>query len=184
LNNTPPANRPRPYISAPFDCRISIDTIDLASQRRQIQVTPSLIFTHTDADLRPYFKDRELITCKGSLVKIGPYFYLTIEFQIGSSHSQNNFGALQKDSLLRFKMLNGEYVSLYNVKFDRGHIDPYTGNTVFSGQYALGKEEIKKLSAGELDKIRVLWATGYEDYDVYYVDFFKNQLSCLEEAEQ
>ena len=184
LNNTPPANRPRPYISAPFDCRISIDTIDQASQRRQIQVTPSLIFTHTDVDLRPYFKDKELITCKGSLVKIGPYLYLTIEFQIGSSHSQNNFGALQKDSLLRFKMLNGEYVSLYNIKFDRGHIDPYTGNTVFSGQYALGKEEIKKLSAGELDKIRVLWATGYEDYDVYYVDFFKNQLSCLEEAEQ
>ena len=182
-SSLPPASRPRPYASAPFDCRISIDTIDKESHRRQIQVAPSMIFTHTDPDLRPYFKNKELITCRGSVVKIGTYHYLAIEFQIGSSHSLNNFGALQKGSLLRFKMLNGEYISLYNLKPDRGHIDAYSGNTVFSGQYALGKDEIRKLLDRELDKIRVLWATGYEDYDVYYIDFFKNQMNCLEEVE-
>ena len=111
--------------------RISIDTIDEESHRRQIQIAPSLIFTHTDQDLRPYFKDKELITCQGSLVKIGSYLYLSVEFQIGSSHSQNNFGALQKESLLRFKLIDGEYISLYNIKSDHGHIDPYSGNTVF-----------------------------------------------------
>jgi len=179
----PPGSRTRDYHAQPYNCKIRIDTIDLQSQRRQVQVAPSLIFTHTDPDLRPYFKDKELITCKGSLVKIGSYVYLTIDFQIGSSHSQNNFGALQKESLLRFKLLNGDYVSLYNIKADRGHIDPYSGNIVFSGQYALGKEEIRKLSSSALDKIRVLWATGYEDYDVYVIEFFKNQLNCLEEAE-
>jgi hypothetical protein len=179
----PPGSRTRDYHAQPYTCKISIDTIDLESHRRQVQVAPSLIFTHTDPDLRPYFKDKELITCKGSLVKIGPYVYLTIDFHIGSSHSQNNFGALQKESLLRFKLLNGEYVSLYNIKTDRGHIDPYSGNIVFSGQYALGKADIKKLNSSALDKIRVLWATGYEDYDVYFIEFFKNQLNCLEEAE-
>jgi len=179
----PPANRPRNYLSAPYDCKISIDTIDQQSHRHQIQVAPSLIFTHTDADLRPYFKNKELITCYGSLVKIGSYLYLSVEFQIGSSHSQNNFGGLQKESLLRFKLLNGNFISVYNIKADRGHIDPYSGNTVFTGQYALGKANIKKLKSSPLDKIRVLWATGYEDYDVYYIDFFTNQINCLEEAE-
>ena len=179
----PPGSRTRDYHAQPYNCKIRIDTIDLDSKRRQVQVAPSMIFTHTDPDLRPYFKDKELITCKGSLVKIGTYVYLNIDFQIGSSHSQNNFGALQKESLLRFKLLNGDYVSLYNIKADRGHIDPYSGNIVFSGQYALGKDEIRKLNSSALDKIRVLWATGYEDYDVYFIEFFKNQLNCLEEAE-
>jgi len=179
----PPANRPKFYASRPFECKFSIDTIDIQSHRRQVQVAPSLIFTHTDPDLRPYFKDKELITGSGAVVKIGPYYYLTIEFQIGSSHSQNNFGALQKESLLRFKLMNGNYISLYNIRTDRGHIDPYSGNTIFTGQYALGKKDLKKLKSSSLDKVRVLWATGYEDYDVYCIDFFKNQLHCLQEAE-
>ncbi len=178
----PPGDQVRNYTAAPYSCKIRIDTLDKEAKRRQVQVAPSLIFTHTDPDLRPYLKDKELITCKGSLLQIGPYMYLAVEFQIGSSHSQNNFGALQKDSLLRFKLLNGDYVSLYNIKSDRGHLDTYSGNTVFSGQYALGKQEIKKLNSSGLDKIRVMWATGFEDYDVYCIDFFKNQLNCLKGA--
>jgi|WetSurMetagenome_2_1015567.scaffolds.fasta_scaffold114820_1 hypothetical protein len=179
----PPADRARNYVAAPYECKISIDTIDQQSHRRQIQVAPSLIFTHTDPELRPYFKDKELITCRGSLVKIGSYIYLSVEFQIASSHSQNNFGALEKESLLRFKLFDGDFISLNNIKSDRGHLDPYTGNTVFTGQYALGKEDIRKLNSSALDKIRILWSTGFEDYDVYWIDFFKDQLKCLHEVE-
>jgi len=168
-----------PYKSEPFHCRVEMDTIDEITKNRRIVLAPGLIFTHTDPDLRPFFKNKELITCYGKLSKVGAYVYLEIDFQIASSHSQSNFGSLQKDSLLRLKLLNGEYVSLYNFKSDRGHIDPYSGHTIFNGQYVLGKDEIKMLQSSELDKIRILWSTGYEDYDVYKVDFFKDQLNCL-----
>jgi hypothetical protein len=138
-----------------------------------------VIFTHTDPDLRPFLKDRELITCEASVWKIGAYVYLNVDFYISSSHSQKNFGALAKGSLLRIKLMNGDFVSLYNLKSDRGRIDPYTGYTVFSGQYALGKTELTLLRKSETDKMRVLWGTGYEDYEVYEVDFFFNQLNCV-----
>ena len=168
-----------PYKSEPFRCRVEMDTIDQITGSRRIALEPGLIFTHTDPDLRPFFKNKELITCYGKLSKIGAYVYLEIDFQIASSHSQSNFGSLQNGSLLRLRLLNGEYVSLYNVKSDRGHIDPYSGYTIFNGQYVLGKDEIKMLQSTELDKIRILWSTGYEDYDVYKVDFFIDQLNCL-----
>lgn len=168
-----------PYQRKPYACQPILDSIDEASGRKHVALAAEVIFTHTDPDLRPFLKDRELITCTGSAWKIGPFTYLNIDFHISSSHSQSNFGALASGSLFRLKLLNGEFVSLYNLKTDRGHIDAYTGDTVFSGQYALGKDEIKKLRASELDKIRVLWGTGYEDYDVYNVDFFFNQLDCL-----
>lgn len=167
------------YRSEPFKCVVQSDSIDEASGRRRIVLAPALIFTHTDPDLRPYFKNKELITCYGILSKIDAYVYLTIEFQIASSHSQSNFGVLQSGSLFRLKLLNGEYVSLYNIKSDKGRIDAYSGNTIFTGQYALGKDEIKMLQSSELDKVRILWSTGYEDYDVYKIDFFKDHLDCL-----
>lgn len=179
LVNIPPHDRPQEYVAEPFECRIISDTVDSATGRRRIELAPGLLFTHTDPDLRPYFKNKELITCYGQLSKIDAYVYLTIDFQIASSHSQSNFGSLQNGSLLRLQMLNGEYVSLYSLKTDRGRIDPYSGHTIFTGQYALGKDEIKKLREEELDEIRILWSTGYEDYDVYKIDFFVDHLNCL-----
>lgn len=183
VDNPAPAMLPnpevKPYVREPYVCQPALDTIDRETGRSRIELPASIVFTHTDADLRPFLKDKELITCRGHVWRTGPYVYLNLEFQISSSHSQNNFGVLQEGSLVRVKLLNGDFISLYNLKSDRGHIDPYTGNTVFSGQYALGKEEIKKLKSGELDKIRVLWGTGYEDYDVANMDFFANQLGCL-----
>lgn len=184
-NNTalrlPPGNMSKPYRSEPFKCKFIIDTTDGVTGRRKLELAPSLLFTHTDPDLRPYFKEKELITCYGRFSKIDAYVYLTIDFQISSSHAQGNFGSLEQGSLLRLKLLDGEYVSLYNVKADRGRIDPYSGYTIFTGQYALGKNEIKTLMDSELDKVRILWSTGYEDYDVFKVNFFIDHLKCLEE---
>ncbi len=178
-NRLPPQQISKPYKSEPFHCNVMTDTVDEVTGRRRILLEPRLIFTHTDPDLRPYFKSKELITCYGRLSKITAYVYLNIDFQIASSHSQGNFGSLETGSLFRLRLLNGKYVSLYNLKSDRGRIDPYSGNTIFTGQYALGKKEIKMLSSSALDKIRILWSTGYEDYDVYKIDFFIDQINCL-----
>jgi hypothetical protein len=175
----PPVYADVPYRSEPFECRFLMDTIDAATGKKRLEMQPSLIFTHTDPDLRPYFKDKELITCYGRFSRIDAYVYLTIEFQIASSHSQSNFGSLESGSLLRLKLLNGEYVSLYNMKADKGRIDAYSGYTIFAGQYALGKNEIRLLQESGLDKVRILWSTGYEDYDVYRVNFFIDHLGCL-----
>ena len=179
VNQRPSQYDKQPYASAPFDCTFRIDTIDQSTKTRKLELFPSLVFTHTDQDLRPYFKDKDLITAYSRLSKIGPYIYLTVDFHIASSHAQNNFGSLQNGSLLRLKLFDGEFVTLYDLKTDKGRIDPYSGHTIFSGQYALGKNEIKKILHSPLDKIRVLWATGYEDYEVYEVDKLIEQLNCL-----
>ena len=167
------------YASQPYKCVYETDTTDLATRLTRRELAPSILFTHTDPDLRPYFKDKELITCRGRLSMVGPYMYFTIEFQIASSHSQSNFGSLQEGSLLRLKLMNDTNVSLYNLKTDEGRIDPYTGYTIFAAQYAIGKQEMKSLRSSELDKMRVMWSTGFEDYDVYNIDLLINQVNCL-----
>ncbi len=168
------------YRARPYDCKFATDSIDLASGRIRLETTPGLLFTYTEPELRPYFKDKDLMKCRGRLSKLGPYVYLDIEFQIASSHSQSNFGSLPNGSLLRFQLMNEESVALYNGKPNSGRIDPYSGHTIFTGQYALGKKELHALKKSGLDKMRVMWSTGFEDYDVYYMDFLINQINCLE----
>jgi hypothetical protein len=179
VNKRPGQAKSFQYLAQPFQCIFELDTFDRASGLSRKALKPGILFTHTDPDLKPFFRGKDLITCLGRVSKAGSYVQLTIEFQIASSHSQSNFGSLEEGSLLRFKLMNDEYISLFNLKTNTGHIDPYTGYTIFSGQYALGKQEINKLSTLELDKMRVMWSTGFEDYDVYHVDFLINQLNCV-----
>lgn len=179
VNKRPGQPKTYQYLSQPYPCIFEIDTFDRASNTNRKALKPGILFTHTDPDLKPYFRGKDLITCLGRISKSGAYVQLTIEFQIASSHSQNNFGTLEEGSLLRFKLMNDESISLFNLKTNMGHIDPYTGYTIFVGQYALGKQEMAKLSTLELDKMRVMWSTGFEDYDVFHVDFLINQLSCI-----
>ena len=93
--------------------------------------------------------------------------------------AQKNFGALDEGSLLRFRLIDGTNIDLHNVQGDRGRIDPYTGNTIFIGRYLLQKEHQRTLAKTELDKMRVVWNTGYEDYSVYALDFLIDQFKCL-----
>lgn len=181
VDKRPQQYKQEAYMSKPYVCSFEIDTLDSSSGMRKVENSPGVLFTYTDPDLRPHFKNKDLIKCLGRLSMFGPYYYLTIEFQIASSHSQNNFGSLQEGSLLRFKLMNEEYISLYNIKTNTGRIDPYSGHTIFSGQYAIGKQELNKFSKSSLDKMRIMWSTGFEDYDVYHIDFLKDQINCLNE---
>src|SRR4030095_15924014 len=73
--NLPPHQLPKPYKSEPFHCTFLRDTLDEVTGKRRIVLEPGLLFTHTDPDLRPYFKSKELITCDGQLFRIDSYVY-------------------------------------------------------------------------------------------------------------
>lgn len=179
VDKRPDHRSSQPYISQPYVCHFEVDMVDKITGSKRRELPAELLFTHTDADLRPFFKSKDLITCRAKVSGIGPYTYLSVEFQIASSHSKGNFGTLAEGSMLRFRLMDGTYVSLYNLKSHEGRIDAYSGHTIFVGQYALGKKEAKALRASELDQMRVLWTTGYEDYDIVHIDLLKDQLDCL-----
>lgn len=144
-----------------------------------VAVVKGLLFTHTDEDLRPYFRQDELISCYASLRQIENNTYLNLEFVIASSDARKNFGILEQKSLLRLKLMNGMFVNLFNARVDQGRIDAYTGDTVYDGYYLLDRESERLLAKYELDKIRLVWSSGFEDYDVVDVDFLINQFACL-----
>lgn len=167
------------YRRKPYTCELQIDDIDDVTQQRRIVVEPQRIFAHTDQELRPYFRDENLLKCDGFVSSVEGFKYLTLNFTIASPNAKRNFGILQEGAMLRIKLIDGSFLNFYNIRADRGRIDSYTGNTIYSGNYALGKSAEQALLKSEIDKMRVVWSTGYEDYDIHKVDFFIDQINCI-----
>jgi hypothetical protein len=168
------------YRRKPYKCAVVADDRDNKGRVMRLVVATGLLFRHTDEDLRPYFREEDLLTCYGQLSQVGDNIYLSFEFNIASPNAQKNFGSLPEASLLRLTLINGSEIDLINLQGDAGRIDAYSGNTVFVGRYLIEKEDQRSLSKTELNSMRVVWSTGYEDYDIFAVDFLINQFECLE----
>ena len=104
---------------------------------------------------------------------------LNLHFSIATRDASRTFGGLTKGSPLTFKMIDGSKVKLLNTKDVTGQYDPLTERHTFVAQYIINSGQEKNFKKGEIDKLRVIWKTGFEDYEVYDVDFIKNQLKCL-----
>jgi len=84
---------------------------------------------------------------------------------------------------LIIKLINGTTVTLLSQEFDPGTVDMSKLKTFYTTAYLIGPKDEKELMKAEVDKVRVIWDVGYEDYEVYELDFFIDQLNCIYSAE-
>ena len=104
---------------------------------------------------------------------------MTLAITIASRNARREYGYIKSGSLLNIKLLDGKTVSLFSQGDQLGAINSSTGSTTYTIKYPIDFQKEKLLAKGDVDRVRVVWSTGYEDYEVYNVDFFQNQLSCL-----
>lgn len=168
-------------ITPPFrDCNLSFDGVDEFTGVRRKDVAKQLFFTYTPDRFKPYFKGRNYITCHGYLSKINDGgVILNLEFVILTEQAAREFGALEMGSQLTIRGIDGDRITLSNKKTSIGMADSLDKTTTYKAQYAISSSEVKSLRKTEVDKIRVIWGTGYEDYEVYEVDFLIDQFRCL-----
>ena len=50
---------------------------------------------------------------------------------------------------------------------------------MLQGVYGINNENVKMLSKFPIDKVGIMWTSGFETYDIYNVDLIMNHLSCL-----
>ena len=162
------------------DCNLVFDGVDEFMGKRRKDVEREILFTFTNDDMRKYMKSEDYISCKGSLTQIkGGVLLLNLFISINTTDAKRAFGGLTKGSMITLKMINGESVNLVNNQTDRGIFDPLKKQHTFTGQYRINSGQEKKLRKNELDFVRIIWDTGFEDYEIYNLDFFSNQFKCL-----
>ena len=163
-------------------CEYAYDDVDEFTGKRRRDLVKRLFFTHTSDRLKPYFRERDHINCEGFLsASSGGLKYLNLQITILSEQAQREFGVLEKGSILSLKLLNGNAVKLLNTKTSTGTVSKLNKTTTYRGQYLISPDQEKQIKKSEVDKVRIVWSTGYEDYEVYELDFFLDQFKCLDD---
>lgn len=165
-------------------CRVSSEGIDEKSGNYRRDLERQHLFSHTDDRLRVYLKDKDYLRCDGYFSADGGFRYLTLDFTFAYPNAREAYGFIEKGSILTIKMLNGDFVNLRSGKMDRGSYDTEREELTYSVYYPIDRSQINLLKQSEVDAIRVFWSSGFEEYEVYQLDFFTRQLDCLEKRPQ
>lgn len=160
-------------------CQFAVNGQDPKTGRYQRSLEKQLLFTYTDDRLRPYLKDKEYLSCEGYLTSSGGYRFLTLEFTFAYPNAQEAYGFIDQNSVLTIKLLNGDFVNLRAAQMDRGSYDTVKEELRYEMQYPIDRSHINILKQSEVDLLRVFWSSGYEEYEVFQLDFFQQQFECL-----
>lgn len=161
-------------------CVLSYSGKDEFTGQKRKDVAPKLLFAHTDEELKPYMNGKDYLTCDAFLTSLsGGFQYLTLEFTIASKNAQKEYGLIHKGNILTIRTLDGKKVNLQASKAAIATYDSFKEAFVYKVSYRISGSGVKQLKKSEVDKIRVIWSSGYVDYEVYEVDFFIDQFDCL-----
>jgi len=136
-------------------------------------------FFNTPDQMRILLKKKEYLACKGALSKAGNIHYLDLEIVVASATAQRDYGFIEKGSRLTLKLIDGYSIVLFSVQSEQGELNNLEKTVTYSPRYLIEKADLKLLEKEGIDKVRLVWMTGYEDYEIYNVDFLSNQIKCL-----
>lgn len=168
----------------PMPCAFGFNGTDEFTGKSRLDTKRDLFFSYTSDELRSYYKgNQDFIRCEGQISRLDNAQYLVLYIDIASKDTQKGFGLLEKNSVLTIRMVDNSLIKLYNTRSSSGIVHTSQGKTTYTAQYLLPDPAIRELRDKPVDKIRVVWSTGYEDYPVYEVDFLMRHLSCIAEGQ-
>lgn len=163
-------------------CDIAPGPVDQMTGTAPMRAASAPLFSFTSERLRPLMGTEEFVTGNGFLTRMDRQNWVfTLEITVASQFAQKEFGMLEKGSLIVLYMISGAQFPLYNAATSTGLLNPVEKSVSYTGRYPIDKRTQKALRSMELDKVRVVWSTGYEDYEIYDLDFFSRQFQCLDQ---
>ncbi len=163
-------------------CEYSMKERDEFTNKFKVATKPQSFFTYTQKDLQKFMRDKDYLVCTGYLSRVMGMTILNLKFEIESTMAQQEYGEILEGTQILVKLLDGSTVTLTCQEADSGTVNENTGKTIYRSHFTIDKTDAKVLSKSEVVKVRMLWSTGYEDYDVNELDFFINQLKCLDQV--
>lgn len=161
-------------------CHLEFNGTDEFTGKNRKDHAPELLFFFTPEAMYKFYPDHDYMNCKASLSSVsGGAMFLNLYFTIASKDAAKLFGGFEKGTVINLKFLDGDNLAIINNRTDPGIYEPGNRYVTFRAQCNLGANIQEEISKKSLDKIRVTWQTGYEDYEVYDVDLLKREFKCL-----
>lgn len=161
-------------------CNLLLNTRDEFSGQVRQETDKIILLRHTPAPLRPLYEGRQQVLLEAAATRLGDQISLNLQFNIQDANARRSFGTLARGSQIILRFIDGYTITLSNSRQDEGANDAEGNAIIYRGQYALDKFQLKKIQGTALDKIRVNWSAGYEDYEVQRVDALQAIIRCMQ----
>jgi hypothetical protein len=160
-------------------CALGPEQRDAFSGETRQENLPAELFRHTNTALRRLYTDRPHTLGELSFLRFGLNAALNLRLRVNDPNARRTQGTLPKNAVAVFRFVDGSTLSLNNQRNDDGQPSADNQSLLFAAQFLLDKAMLKKFRSVELDKIRLNWSNGYEDYDVQQLDLPMRQINCL-----
>lgn len=168
------------YLNPPDqECQLVFNGVDKQTKKKTKATDKAFLFGYTHPNLKPHFKENHFLSCQSQVVKIENKYYWWLYFTIASKDAIRSYGYIEKDSPLKIQLLNKEIFYVSNAQNSIGSLEPYTGNVLYEVVLPLDRPGVRDLMKSEIDRIGMMWSSGYEEYQVYQVDVVMRQIECL-----
>lgn len=170
-------------LSQQKNCEVVHDGVDLQTKEYRIELAPDLWFNYTPPQIKNELQEDNLINTTAQLVKVEDVTTLHLNMKVNSLQAQKAYGSIDAGDILKITMINGREVNLKCYAGSSGVMNQNRKSFIYPVGYTLEKSDLRVLAKKEIDKIGIQWSSGYEEYTIYEVDFFMNQISCLKQIE-
>ena len=171
-------------VAAQQDCVMLQDGINMETKMYIREVAPSLLFNHTPPEVKNDLLTDNLMECQAQVIKKEDKVYLHLNLHVHSKLAPSIYGGIPQGNLLKVTLINGREVDLKCYAGSNGVLMDDQSGYIYPLGFTLEKSTQRTLQKKAIDKIGIQWTTGYEEYVIYEVDFFMNQLGCLNQTTQ
>ena len=159
------------------DCVWGYQNVDEFNGKVSRALMPELLFSYTPASQDKFFVDNEYIECFANISEQEGKLLLQLKIIYQDLTAEEQVGSISAGATLNIVSLRGNTISLTTYK--GSNVKKKDGFTIFECNYSIPDSFKKNLNKTEVDQIIINFSKGFYDFEVYYLDFFKDQLNCF-----
>ncbi|AFC23640.1 hypothetical protein [Saprospira grandis] len=136
-------------------------------------------FSYTPTAYRRFFLNEDYLSASGFLRESEGQLLLELEIRLLDQEADKSFGFLPPEAKLELTAMDGRKHKLYSPLGAKRQAEGK--ESVYLCRFPLKKKDQKWLRKHEIESLSLQWSAGTQNYPIYYLDFFKDQLDCLEQ---
>ncbi len=172
------------YIAHDEICNITFNGMDKSLDQKRIEHGPQHLFGHTSEKLKHFLKNENFLNCNAYLTLLDGDYYLNLDLDLASKDASKSYGFIDKNDMVKLTFINGENFIANSIYRAEGKLEQYSGHTRYEAIYKLQDIKMELIKDLELDKLAIIWSSGYEEYPIYEIDLLQRQLECIKKAKE
>jgi hypothetical protein len=169
--------------SLDVDCDIRFNGENPAGKGKFIQYSQQEYFKYTPAKIKPFYKEKDFLVARVNLENINGDYYLVLDLEFASKDAGKSYGEIKQGEELIISLIDGKKIILKSILYTKPILISNSGNTLYNCVFEIEKNARKTLKETYVDKVGIMYSSGFEEYTIYKVDMILNQLNCIDNAE-